>query len=76
MVFRRRGGAVHKFDDLPPPYVANVSVTEVPYNRQVGDQPALTPAEIDDVVAFLQTLTDGFNLIRFPTRLSRFAFHD
>ncbi len=25
-----------------------------------GDQPALTPQEIDDVVAFLGTLTDGY----------------
>ena len=56
------GGAVHKFDDLPPQYVANVNITEVPYNRKAGDQPALTPAEIEDVVAFLQTLTDGFQL--------------
>jgi cytochrome c peroxidase len=53
-------GLVHKFDDLPPQYLANVNVTEVPYNRNVGDQPALTSAEIDDVVAFLQTLSDGF----------------
>ncbi len=49
-----------KFDDLPPQYRANVNTTEVPYNRRLGDQPALTSAEIDDVVAFLDTLTDGY----------------
>jgi len=53
-------GLVHQFDDLPAQYVQNVNTTEVPYNRHLGDQPALTPAEIDDVVAFLQTLTDGY----------------
>jgi len=53
-------GQVHKFDDLPPQYVANVNTTEVPYDRHLGDQPALSPTEIDDVVAFLQTLTDGY----------------
>ena len=53
-------GQVHKFDDLPPQYVVNVNTTEVPYNRHRGDAPALTPAEIDDVIAFLQTLTDGY----------------
>jgi len=53
-------GRVRKFDDLPPEYVTNVNTTEVPYNRHVGDSPALTPADIADVVAFLQTLTDGF----------------
>jgi cytochrome c peroxidase len=53
-------GQVHKFDDLPPQYAANVNTTEVPYNRKPGDAPALNAAEIADVVAFLQTLTDGF----------------
>lgn len=49
-----------KFDDLPPQYRANVNTTEAPYNRKLGDPPALTSAEIDDVVAFLNTLTDGY----------------
>jgi len=49
-----------KFDDLPPQYRVNVNTTEAPYNRRLGDQPALTPDEIDDVVAFLNTLTDGY----------------
>jgi cytochrome c peroxidase len=53
-------GRVHKFDDLPPEHVSNVNVTEVPYNRNAGDPPALDSAEIADVVDFLQTLTDGF----------------
>lgn len=33
--------------------------------RSIGDPPALTDAQIDDVIAFLQTLNDGFQL---PTR--------
>ena len=55
-------GRVQKFDDLPPEYVANVNTTEVPYNRNAGEAPALTSAEIADVVGFLETLTDGFQL--------------
>jgi cytochrome c peroxidase len=55
-------GQVHKFDDLPAAYTTNVNITEVPYNRHLGDAPALSPAEIDDVIAFLNTLTDGFQL--------------
>ena len=51
---------VNKFDDLPPQFAANVNTTEVPYNRHLGDAPALTDAEIDEVVAFLQTLSDGY----------------
>ncbi len=53
-------GTVQKFNDLPPQYRANVNVAEVPYNRQPGMAPALTPAEIDDLVQFLGTLTDGY----------------
>ena len=53
-------GLIHKFDDLPPESVKNVNTEEVPYNRRPGDEPALSPSEIDDVVAFLQTLTDGY----------------
>ncbi len=49
-----------KFDDLPAPYRVNVNTTEAPYNRRLGDPPALTSDEIDDVVAFLETLTDGY----------------
>jgi cytochrome c peroxidase len=52
-------GGVRKFDDLPARYQANVD-REPPFGRQPGEPPALTDQEIDDVVAFLQTLTDGF----------------
>lgn len=54
------GSGVEKFDDLPPQYRKNVNTTEVPYNRKPGDEPALNASEIDDVVAFLNTLTDGY----------------
>ncbi len=53
------GGQPEKFDDLPPEYHANVNTTEVPYNRHPGDVPALGDVDIEDVIAFLNTLTDG-----------------
>ncbi len=53
-------GTVVKFDDLPPGYRVNVNTAEVPYNRRLGDAPALSDAEIDDVIAFLKTLSDGY----------------
>lgn len=52
---------VLKFDDLPPGLAGSVNTGEVPYDRKPGGEPALTPAEIDDVVAFLKTLDDGYN---------------
>jgi cytochrome c peroxidase len=48
-------GAVRKFDDLPAAYVGNVS-TELPF----GGQNVLSNADVDDIVAFLRTLTDGY----------------
>jgi cytochrome c peroxidase len=51
---------VEKFNDLPPDFQANVNITEVPYNRKPGEAPALNAQEIADVVAFLNTLSDGY----------------
>ena len=51
---------VRRFDDLPVEMHGNVNVTEAPYDRKPGDQPALTADEIRDVVAFLRTLDDGY----------------
>jgi cytochrome c peroxidase len=49
------GGTVRKYDDLPPAYHDNVSM-----ERPFGPGPVLTEADVDDLVAFLQTLTDGY----------------
>jgi cytochrome c peroxidase len=48
-----------KFDDLPARFVKNVD-TLSPFDRLPGAPPAMSDAEIEDVVAFLGTLTDGF----------------
>jgi cytochrome c peroxidase len=47
-----------KFDDLPPSLRTNIDVVDEPLTRKEGDPPAWTDAEINDVIAFLQTLTD------------------
>ena len=49
------------FDDLPPPLRGNVDRDTRPYHRRAGQRPALRDDEIDDIVAFLHTLTDGFS---------------
>jgi cytochrome c peroxidase len=56
-------GQPRKFDDIPALYARNVNITEVPYNRHPGQAPALNDAEIDDLIAFLKTLTDGYDPI-------------
>lgn len=57
---RGRNGEVIKYNDLPGRYRANVDTTDPPFNRHPGDPQALTPGEIRDVIAFLNTLTDGW----------------
>ena len=54
-------GVVQKFDDLPPELHRNVNTQEVPYERHPGQAPRLDDSEIDDVAAFLATLTDGYD---------------
>jgi cytochrome c peroxidase len=53
-------GQVHKFDDLPARYVANVDTTDPPFDRSLGQAPPLSPQEEADIIAFLNTLTDGY----------------
>ncbi len=54
-------GQVRKFDDLPEAYRANVNM-EPPFGGRPGDAPKLSAGEIEDVIAFLNTLTDGYDL--------------
>ncbi|MGA9854304.1 MAG: cytochrome c peroxidase [Gammaproteobacteria bacterium] len=57
---RDSAGQVIKYDDIPGPYRSNVDTADAPFNRHPGEPPALNKPEIDDVIAFLKTLTDGY----------------
>ncbi len=46
-------------NDLPARYAANVN-RDPPFGRKPGEKPALDSGEIDAIVAFLKTLTDGY----------------
>ncbi|WP_226383329.1 cytochrome-c peroxidase [Burkholderia mayonis] len=46
------------FDDVPAAYRGNINVNSTPMNRRPGTPPAMTDADVDDLVAFLRTLTD------------------
>lgn len=56
---RDSNGRIQKFDDLPAKYRGNIN-SEPPFGPRPDDRPVLSPSEIDDIVAFLQTLTDGY----------------
>jgi cytochrome c peroxidase len=51
-------GQVALYNDLPAAYQRNVTRV-APFDRRLGQTSALTQAEIEDVVAFLKTLTDA-----------------
>jgi cytochrome c peroxidase len=55
---RGADGVTVKFDDLPVQYQGNID-TLAPFNRHAGDAPALSEGDIQDIVAFLNTLTDA-----------------
>lgn len=56
--YPRRGGRVELYDDLPATYRGNVDRSDPPFDRRPGQAPALSDAEIADVIAFLKTLSD------------------
>lgn len=47
-------------NDLPSQYQANIERIKPPFSRAPGTGPALSEGEINDIVAFLRTLSDGF----------------
>ncbi|KPC55397.1 cytochrome-c peroxidase [Amantichitinum ursilacus] len=51
-------GKVQKFDDLPADKRANVDTNDEPLTRKRGGTPAWNEQDVDDVIAFLNTLTD------------------
>src|SRR5579864_934149 len=53
-------GNVNKYDDLPRKYRANIDTSDAPFDRKRGDDPAMTKADIEDIIAFMKTLTDGY----------------
>lgn len=55
-----RNGKVAMYNDIPADKHANVDIKDAPFDRKPGDRPALSDDEIKDVIAFLKTLTDGY----------------
>ncbi len=53
-------GEVLQFDDIPPAFSANVDTTDPPFDRKAGDKPAMSESDEKDIIAFLNTLTDGY----------------
>jgi cytochrome c peroxidase len=59
LFYSQTAGVANIYDDLPAQYRANVDMT-APVVHTRGAAPAMSEQDVDDVVAFLGTLTDGF----------------
>ena len=53
-------GKAVKYNDIPVQYHGNVDVSDPPFNRHPGDVPAMTTQDETDIIAYLQTLNDGY----------------
>jgi cytochrome c peroxidase len=58
------GGKAQKFNDIPVQYHANVDVSDPPFNRHLGQTPAMTAQEEADIIEFLKALNDGYKPVQ------------
>jgi cytochrome c peroxidase len=56
--------SVQKFNDIPVQYQANVDVSDPPFDRHLGETPAMTAQDEADIIAFLKTLNDGYKTVK------------
>ncbi len=64
LVFYANRHSAATSDDLPAKYQINLEKGKPPFNRSPSAGPALNEAEINDMLSFLRTLSDGF--VRTP----------
>ncbi len=43
-----------------PRYLANIDVADPPFDRKLGDTPAMTEQDQADIIAFINALVDGY----------------
>ena len=56
-------GSIAMYNDIPKKYRENVDHVNAPFNRKKTDKPAMTEAEMQDLLAFLKTLDDGYRKV-------------
>jgi cytochrome c peroxidase len=57
---RDASGKVMVFDDVPKEYQANIDYADAPFDVKPTDKPAMTDQDINDIIAFVKTLDDGY----------------
>ena len=58
---RDASGRLALYNDLPKAYQGNVDVKDAPFDLAVGDKPPLSKLDIQDIIAFIHTLDDGYS---------------
>lgn len=61
-----QGGTVQKFSDLPAMYVGNIDPQMPMDGRSAGSTPPMSEQNIADLMCFLKTLTDGYEIPAKP----------
>jgi cytochrome c peroxidase len=56
-------GTIEKYNDIPARYQMNVDIVDPPFDRHPGEQPAMSAQDMQDIIAFLKTLTDGYTTV-------------
>ncbi|OOG40929.1 cytochrome-c peroxidase [Rhodanobacter sp. C05] len=57
---RDASGKLTLYNDIPETLQGNVDVKDAPFDLKVGDPPALTNLDMQDIIAFIHTLDDGY----------------
>lgn len=53
-------GKLALYNDIPKAFQANVDTRDAPFDRKPGDAPPMTDRDIEDIIAFMHTLDDGY----------------
>ena len=57
---RDASGKLALYNDIPEVLQGNVDIKDAPFDLKLGDPPALTNLDIQDIIAFIHTLDDGY----------------
>ena len=67
---RDASGKLALYNDIPKALQGNVDIKDAPFDRKVGDAPAMSDLDIQDIIAFVHTLDDGYTPTPQPAETS------
>jgi len=61
-------GKLALYNDIPEALHGNVDTKDAPFDRKLGDKPAMSNLDIQDIIAFVHTLDDGYTPMPTPSK--------